>query len=120
MSDFELEALKLKKLRELQRRIANQKSQQTRENPFKIVENILVGRGKEVLEAAYNQFPEVAKVVVEYLARLIKEGKLRGELTGEELYAIFRTLGLNVKLETKIIFKEHGKVKSLIEKLKED
>ncbi|MCX8175875.1 MAG: double-stranded DNA-binding protein [Candidatus Bathyarchaeota archaeon] len=119
MSDTELEVLKLKKLKELQRRIVSQKSQQTKEEPLKIVEGVLVGRGKEVLKAAYSQFPDATRMIVEYLAKLIKEGKLSGELTGEELYAIFRSLGLNVKLETKIVFKEHGKAKSLIEKLKE-
>lgn len=121
MSDLELEAIKLKKLRELQRRIINHKTQQIKEeDPLKIVEGILVGRGREVLEAAYSQFPDAAKMVVEYLAKLVKEGKLRGTLTGEELYSIFKSLGLHVKLETRIVFKEHGKVKSLIEKLKED
>lgn len=118
MSDIELEFLKLKKLRELQKRVVNQKAQQTREEPFKIVERVLIGRGKGVLEAAYSQFPEATRKIVEYLAKLIVEGKL-GELTGEELYAIFKSLGLNVRLETKIVFKEHGKVKSLVEKLKE-
>ncbi len=122
MSDLELEMLKLKKLRELEKRLKTSalKVEEEKVNPFDVVGKMLIGRGKEVLEAAYNQYPEVTKVIVKHLATLIKNGKITEPITGELLYEIFRVFGYPVRLETRIVFKEHGKVKSLAEKIRED
>ena len=122
LSDVELELLKLKKLRELEKRLreANLKHGEEKFDPYQTVEKMLVGRGREVLEAAYRQYPEIAKAVVQNLALLIKSGRLKEPISGELLYEIFRVLGFPVRLETKIVFKKHGETKSLAEKIREE
>ncbi|MHC1564323.1 MAG: hypothetical protein ACXQTF_03225 [Candidatus Hecatellaceae archaeon] len=120
--DLELEKLKLKKLRELQARMARVEAEKQRQpppDPLKVVEERLVGRGKEVLEAALEQYPEAARALVKELARLILEGRLAGEISGETLHQLFRALGFPVRLETRIFYVEKGEVKSLAEKLRE-
>ncbi|RLI04207.1 double-stranded DNA-binding protein [Candidatus Bathyarchaeota archaeon] len=122
MSDIELEMLKLRKLRELERKLktSTQKTETVKEDPFEVVGRMLVGRGKEVLEAARLQFPEATDIIINGLATLIKNGKIKEPISGELLHEIFRAFGYDIRLETKIVFKEHGKVKSLAEKLKEE
>ena len=122
LSDIELELLKLKKLKELEKRLkeANLKTTEEKTDPYQVVSGMLVGRGKEVLEAAYSQYPEVARAVVQNLALLIRSGRLKEPITGEVLYEVFKALGFPVRLETRITFKEHGKTKSLAEKIKEE
>lgn len=119
--DLELEKLKLKRLIELQARLAKAEAERARPppDPFKVVEERLVGRGREVLEAALQQHPTVAKALVRELARLILEGKLTGKISGEILHQLFQALGYPVRLETKIYYAEKGEVKSLAERLRE-
>lgn len=120
--DLELEKLKLRKLRELQARMARVEAERSRphpSDPLKVVEGRLVGRGREVLEAALEQYPEAARALVKELAHLILEGKLTGEISGETLHQLFKVLGLPVRLETRIFYVEKGEVKSLAEKLRE-
>jgi len=121
MSDAELEALKRKKLKEMERSLEARKSQsETKvQDPLEVVYRHLVGRGKEVLDAARIQYPDATAEIVPHLALLIEEGKIREPITGEQLFGVFRKLGVPVRLETKLVFEEHGKVKSLAEKLRE-
>jgi len=123
MVDIELEMLKRKKMRELERRLAvatsATKLEEEKEDPFKIFSRHLVGRGREVLEAARTQYPELTMEIVRELVELIKLGKVREPITGEILYSTFRALGLRVRLDTKIVFEKHGEVKSLSQKLRE-
>jgi len=121
MSDIELETLKKKKLKEIERKLKEASNVQHthREEPLDVVKRLLVGRGLEVLNAAKAQYPEVTDIVVRQLAVLIKSGRFNQPLTGELLFALYRTLGVPVRLETRIVFEEHGEVKTLAEKLKE-
>jgi hypothetical protein len=57
--------------------------------------------------------------VKDALVRFALSGRLK-EVTGEQLYSFLRNVGLRVRLKTKIRFAEHGKLKSLTEKMKED
>ena len=59
------------------------------------------------------------KRIENVLVQLISEGKIREKISGEELYSFFHQLGLRVELKTRIRFMEHGKLKSLKEKMKE-
>jgi DNA-binding TFAR19-related protein (PDSD5 family) len=83
------------------------------------LKQFFVGKAWEVLEAARLQYPKELKCIEEVLLKLISEGKIREKINGEELCSFFHQLGLRVKLETHIQFMEHGKLKSLEEKMKE-
>ncbi len=120
--DEELELLKRRKLQEIQRRLAM--GQETIEGPRgedrgAALRGVLVGRAWEVLAAARRQYPRAAESVEAALAKAISEGKIRGPITGEQLLWLFRYLGLNVRLETRIRIYEHGELKSIAEKLRE-
>ena len=121
LSDRDLEYIKLRKLRELRAKHKPKSPQpEQSQDPFAIVKKKLVGRGEEVLYAAYNQHPQITKNVLTGVAKLIESGRLNEPITGELLYELFQSLGYSIRLETKIIFKEHGKTKSVTEKLKDD
>ena len=122
MSDRELEALRQKKLMELKRllqRREKEKRGEERVDPRKILDKFFIGRAWEVLNAAKAQYPQVAGYVENMLVKLIMEGKIRSKISGEELYGLFRRLGIRVRLKTRIQILEHGKLKSLEEKIKE-
>jgi len=130
MSDSELEALRQKKLLEMRRqfeRKAEKAKMETREtekvqavDPKKALNQFLIDRAWEVLNAAKDQHPQAASQIENMLVKLITEGKIRSRITGEELYGLFRRLGLRVRLQTRIHVVEHGKIKSLEEKIKEE
>jgi len=123
MSDRELEALRQKKLMELKRILQKkekEKSKEKREDPKKILDKFLIGRAWEVLNAAKAQYPQLARYVENMLVRLIMDGKIRNKISGEELYWLFRRLGIRVKLKTSIKILEHGKLKSLEDKIREE
>ena len=89
------------------------------EDPKKILRRIVTGRAWEVLKAAESQYPEATCRVEEHLAHLVSKGELAGPILGEQLLWLFRRLGMNVRLETRIRILEHKKLKTIGEKLKE-
>ena len=122
MSDRELEALRQKKLMELRRLLQKREKEkrgEERVDPRKILDKFFIGRAWEVLNAAKAQYPQVARYVENMLVKLIMEGKIRSKISGEDLYGLFRRLGIRVRLKTRIQILEHGKLKSLEEKIKE-
>ncbi len=124
MSDRELEALRLKKLRQMKDYIESKTKVETEKpqegDQRKVLNRFFIGRAWEVLNTAKAQYPEVAKQIENTLVKLITEGKIKSQITGEELYGLFLRLGLRVRLQTRIQVLEHGKVKSLEEKIKEE
>lgn len=72
-----------------------------------------------MFNAASSQFPNVISKIKDVLVRLALSGRLK-EVTGEQLYLFLNNLGVRVRLNTKIHYTEHGKLKSLAEKIKED
>lgn len=122
--DSELERLKLRRMQEMQRRLHEQEKtkakapDQKQPRPRDVLKTILVGRAWEVLNAAAAQFPEPTRALEAELARLVREGKLKGPVTAEQLMWLFRSLGLDVRLETKIQVLESGELKSLAEKFR--
>jgi DNA-binding TFAR19-related protein (PDSD5 family) len=124
MSDRELEILRQRKLTELQRNLQKKVKTETEKNNVEDPENVLnrffVDRAWEVFNAAKSQYPQPAGQIEKLLVKLIKEGKIREKIGGEELYMLFRRLGLKVRLETHIRVLEDGKVKSLEEKIREE
>jgi len=123
--DPELEKLKAKRLAEMQRNISSQKQTPSLEeskeketkSPREIVVNYLGFRGVEVLENAETQFPKDTKSIVEQLAKLIESGELDEKMDGGQLLAVFRSIGLRVRMNTTINIEQDGKFVSLSEKL---
>ena len=118
MSDDELEALKRKRLHELQRRIAIREEKQEPVDVHKVLDSVFRGRAWEVFNTANSQYPTEMAEIEHQLVSLISEGKLK-EIDGEQLYALLRKVGLRVSLNTGIKIVSHGKTQSLSEKIKE-
>lgn len=125
LSDAELEKLKSRRLREMERQVRksqlNEPSKTTTEqkkDPWSTLRGRLVDRGEEVLQAAWTQYPDETESIVRQLAQLIETGKFNEKMTGEKLFAVLKHLGLPVKLKTRIVVAEHGKIKSLADKMK--
>ena len=89
----------------------------TSENPRDVLINILGFRGLEVLENAESQFPTETKIVVEKLSELIKTGEINESIDGGKLLTLFRSVGLSVRMATKINVEQDGKFVSLSDKL---
>ena len=118
MIDKELEALKQKKLRELQKRMASQEQKKEQTDNHKILETIFQERAWEVFNTARAQFPSEMVKVEQLLVNLTQAGEI-SKMDGEQLYALLRKIGLPVRLNTTISYLSHGKTESLSEKIKE-
>jgi len=119
MSEDELAAIRQKKLREFQQKLATKTSKPEAPNQEEALNKIFKGRAWEVFNSASCQFPRAMSKVKEILVNLALSGKIT-EVTGEELYLFLRKLGLEVRLNTKINYASHGQLKSLEEKMKEE
>ena len=121
--DFELERLKAKRLAEMQKNISTirnppqQEQKKETTNPRDIVLKSLGFRGDEVLQAAESQFPNETKTIIGQLAQLITSGELNEKIDGGQLLELFRTVGLRIRLNTKINVEQDGKFVSLSDKL---
>jgi len=126
--DKELELLKAKRLAEMQKNLSfkqkqaeleSQKLDNKKKKPShrEVVINNLGYRGVEVLENAEYQFPNETKMVVEKLGELISTGELNEKIDGGQLLSLFRSLGLGIRLKTKINVEQDGKFVSLSDKL---
>ena len=117
--DEELERLKRRKLLELQKRIEKKKDQDEKPNPRRLLESYFGYRAMEVYDAAWSQYPQVMPRIEAILIEAINSGRIKERIDGENLYSFFRSIGLPVRLNTTIKFKEHGELKTLQDKLKE-
>jgi DNA-binding TFAR19-related protein (PDSD5 family) len=118
MSDRELEAIKQRKLRELQKRMVLGEQKKEQVDGYKILNKIFKGRAWEVFYTAQAQFPHAMVKIEHLLVRLCSEGKTT-QMTGEQLYALLREIGLRVRLNTTIKVARYGKTKLLSEKFKQ-
>ena len=123
--DSELQRLQAKRLAEMQKNISSretvdEKPKTTEEktvNPRESLIKQLGFRGLEVLTNAESQFPNETKMIIDKLYELIKTGEINEILDGGKLLALFRSIGLNVKMDTKINIQQDGKFVSLTDKL---
>jgi DNA-binding TFAR19-related protein (PDSD5 family) len=121
--DIELERLKAKRLAEMQKNISTkqipepEQKEKPKPNPREIVLKSLGFRGEEVLQNAETQFPNETQTVIVQLAQLISSGEFDEKIDGGQLLSLFRTIGLNVRMQTKINVEQVGKFVSLSEKL---
>jgi len=120
MSDYdpELEIIKARKLRELKKKAtSDKKAKEVKSDRDLLIEN-LVDRGMEVLAAAESQYPRETAIIVTKLAEFIRNGELQDKISGGALLSLFRSIGLRVRMDTKICVEEHGRLVSLADRLK--
>lgn len=119
-----IKARKMKQLKEKAAMIEKIKEDETKSNMTKIDDReillkYLYDRGDEVLQLAELQYPVQARVIVKRIVDLIKSGEIDSLISGGELLAIFRSVGLRIRVDTNIRIEDHGKFISFGEKLKE-
>ena len=123
--DSELQRLQAKRLAEMQKNIS---SRETVEETLKPTEEKIVNprdvlikqlgfRGLEVLTNAESQFPNETKMIIDKLYELIKTSEITEVLDGGKLLGLFRSIGLSVRMDTKINIQQDGKFVSLTDKL---
>ena len=123
--DSELQRLQAKRLAEMQKNISSretvdEKPKTTEEktvNPRESLIKQLGFRGLEVLTNAESQFPNETKMIIDKLYELIKTGEITEVLDGGKLLGLFRSIGLSVRMDTKINIQQDGKFVSLTDKL---
>ena len=124
--DPDIEILKAKKMQEIIQRMRKQKKENIEKGIRKrepsereILLSYLYDRGDEVLKLAEFQFPTETRAITNRIVELINIGEINRKISGGELLSLFRSLGLNVKINTTIKIEEHGKYVSFAEKLKQ-
>ena len=126
--DKELEILKAKRLAEMQKNLSNQEKKEdetTRDGskPQKPSRDYVLDklgyRGLEVLETAEFQFPHQTKIVIDKLGELISTSEINEILDGGKLLTLFRSVGINVRLDNKINVEKDGKFVSITDKFKD-
>ena len=125
--DPELAIIKARKMKQLKEKAAlNEKikEDETKTNMTKIgdkeiVLKYLYDRGDEVLRLAEAQYPVQTEIIIKRIADLIKSREIDSLISGGELLAIFRSVGLRIRVDTNIRIEDHGKFISFGEKIKE-
>ena len=120
----ELEIARQKRALELKRKMLESQAKaqapppKPLESPKEVVRRILADRGVEVLETARRYYPAEIDRLEAGIASAVSQGRLKGPISGEELYSFLRRLGLVFSMDVKIRIKEHGQLKSIEEKLR--
>jgi len=128
--DPDIEIIKARKLEEMKKKAAaleraKTSSQQQQQPPQRqrtardIVNGYLYDRGDEVLSLAYAQYPAQTEAIVAKIAELILTGEISSRISGGELLSLFRSVGLNVRVNTTIKVEDKGKFISFADKLKQ-
>ena len=126
--DKDLERLQAKRLAEMRKNLSSQQEQEkiatlqkeqkdNKPSSREIVIKRLGYRGLEVLQNAEQQFPKETQIVVLKLSELISSGDITEVLDGGNLLALFRSIGINVRMKTKINVEKDGKFVSISDKL---
>lgn len=126
--DKDLERLQAKRLAEMRKNLSSQQEQEKiatlqkeqrdkKPSSREIVIKRLGYRGLEVLQNAEHQFPKETQIVVLKISELILSGDITEVLDGGNLLALFQSIGINVRMKTKINVEKDGKFVSLSDKL---
>jgi len=126
--DKDLERLQAKRLEEMRKNLSFQRKQSkitasekeekgNKPSPREVVIKRLGYRGLEVLQNAEYQFPKETEIIILKLSELISSGDINEVLDGGNLLALFRSVGINVRMKTKINVEKDGKFVSLSDKL---
>ncbi|HVD20423.1 MAG TPA: DNA-binding protein [Nitrososphaera sp.] len=122
--DPDIDIINARKLRELREKAAAmEKAKVNQQQPPKssreILSAYLYDRADQVLDLAYGQYPSQTEAIVTRIARLILAGEITSRISGGELLALFRAVGLNIRVNTTIKVEDKGKLISFSEKLKQ-
>ena len=126
--DPDIEVIKARKLKEMREKAAaleraktssKQPPPQRQRTARDIVNAYLYNRGDEVLNLAYAQYPAQTEAIVAKIAELILTGEISSRISGGELLSLFRSVGLNVRVNTTIKVEDKGKFISFADKLKQ-
>lgn len=126
--DPDIEIIKARKLKEMKKKAAaleraktsSQQPPPPRQRTARdIVNGYLYDRGDEVLILAYAQYPAQTEAIVAKIAELILTGEISSRISGGELLSLFRSVGLNVRVNTTIKVEDEGKFISFADKLKQ-
>ena len=125
--DPELAIIKARKMKQMKEKAAlnekikeaETKTNMTKIDDKEIVLKYLYDRGDEVLRLAEAQYPAQTEIIIKRIADLIKSREIDSLVSGGELLAIFRSVGLRIRVDTNIRIEDHGKFISFGEKLKE-
>jgi DNA-binding TFAR19-related protein (PDSD5 family) len=125
--DPDIAIINARKMKELWKKAALEKSKAIQKEDEQkrrtrtdeqIVSDFLYDRGEEALKLAESQFPAQTRAIVNRLADLIKSGEIQQRISGGELLMLFRSIGINVRVDTTIKIEDHGKLVSFSDKLK--
>jgi DNA-binding TFAR19-related protein (PDSD5 family) len=126
--DPDIEIIKARKLKEMKEKAAaleraktgsQQPPPQRQRTARDIVNGYLYDRGDEVLSLAYAQYPAQTEAIVAKIAELILTGEISSRISGGELLSLYRSVGLNVRVNTTIKVEDKGKFISFADKLKQ-
>jgi DNA-binding TFAR19-related protein (PDSD5 family) len=122
--DPDIDIINARKLRELREKAAAMEKakvnqQQQPKSSREILSAYLYDRADQVLDLAYGQYPSQTEAIVTRIARLILAGEITSRISGGELLALFRAVGLNIRINTTIKVEDKGKLISFSEKLKQ-
>ena len=122
--DPDIEMIKARKLKELKEKAAALEKSKAAGQPKKksareVVSSYLYDRGDEVLNLAFAQYPAQTEAIVARIAELMLSGEITSRISGGELLALFRSVGLNVRVNTTIKVEDKGKLISFSDKLKQ-
>ena len=125
--DPDIAIIKARKMKELRDKAAafekakkrEQQPTPQKENDREIISTYLYYRGEEVLKLAESQYPYQTKAILARIIELIKAGEISQRISGGELLALFRSIGLKIRVNTSIKIEDHGKFVSLSDKLKQ-
>jgi DNA-binding TFAR19-related protein (PDSD5 family) len=112
------QAAELEKAR-IERERLQESNMQHKRNNREIISDYLYDRGEEVLKLAESQFPIQTKSLINEIVELIRIGEIKQRISGGELLALFRSVGINVRVNTTIKIEDHGKLVSFSDKLKQ-
>jgi DNA-binding TFAR19-related protein (PDSD5 family) len=128
--DPDIAIIKARKMKELWKQAAAlekskaaQKEQEQKariKTDREIVSDLLYDRGEEVLKLAEIKFPSQTRMIIKRIADLTKAGEIQQRISGGELLMLFRSIGINVRVNTTIKIEDHGKLVSFSEKLKKE
>ncbi|MDQ3083237.1 MAG: double-stranded DNA-binding protein [Thermoproteota archaeon] len=133
MDDPDLELIKKRKMKKLQEQLATKEKDKsnlelqdkTNKNKPEGIDSernfllrYLYDRGDEVLKLAEQQYPLQTKIIIKRLNELIRLGEI-SKISGGDLLAVYRSLGLNIRVDTHISISDHGKTISFSDKLKQ-
>jgi DNA-binding TFAR19-related protein (PDSD5 family) len=124
--DSELNLLMRKKYLEIQRKLMaktlkeKESSEESKAPDYEsIVRNALDSSGLRVLSALKSQYPYEAQAIINALGKAIADHRIPAEISGGELYQLLLSLGIRVRLDTKIYVERKGRVKEFSEYLRD-